>query len=384
MSEKIKSIFNDTKNFGLYVHIPFCKRKCSYCNFYSEPVDKYDTNRFIKAVRKELLQVNTDFVKTIYIGGGSPSSLPLSQLKELIEKINRRCHDIIEFTIECNPGQINPDMLKVVRDLGVNRLSIGAQSFNDKELQFLGRIHNCESITIAVEQARKIGFNNISLDLIFAICGSSQESWQESLDKAIALNPEHISAYSLTIESDTPLAQAIENGEIIEIDEIIDRAMYEQAICVLEKNGYKQYEISNFAKPGYECKHNLGYWQNLSYIGIGPSASSSNSKERTRNISDINAYVDAIENNQSSLEETIIISDTDRIYETAVLNLRTRYGIDITRFKQDTGKDPNFLFAEPIRIYCEQGLLAIENNRIFLTKKALPVADSILCDFASL
>ncbi|MBN2591313.1 MAG: radical SAM family heme chaperone HemW [Sedimentisphaerales bacterium] len=369
---------------GLYAHIPFCKSKCAYCNFYSEPVSLHDTNRLVQALLKELSQADTRLVRTIYIGGGSPSCLPLSELEELVKAIRSKCPNFVEFTIECNPGQVNPEMLELLYNLGVNRISIGAQSFDDNELKCLGRIHNSKAIETAMYQARQVGFKNISLDLIFAICGSTLQKWQESLDHAIALNPEHISAYSLTIEPETPLGKAIEEGKFSAIDESTDRAMYEQTIDVLTKAGYEHYEISNFAKPGYECQHNIGYWQNRPYIGIGPAAASSTGTCRMQNFSDIKTYVNAIESGQSCVEESILISDIERICETAVLNLRTIYGIDIEEFKQFTGQNPCLLFEEPIRIHCEQGLLNIENNRIFLTAKALPIADYVLCDFASL
>ncbi len=344
----------------------------------------HDTNRLINAIIKELSQADTRTVRTIYIGGGSPSCLPSSELEKLLIAIREKCPDFVEFTIECNPGQVNRDILSLFYHLGVNRISIGAQSFDDNELKCLGRIHNSQAIGKAVQEARQVGFKNISLDLIFAICGSTQKTWQESLNQAIALNPEHISAYSLTIESDTPLGKDIENGKYSPIDESTDKAMYEQAIESLAKAGYEQYEISNFAKPGYECMHNAGYWQNRPYIGLGPAAASSTGNCRNRNFSDIITYVNAIESDQSCVEESVPISEMERICETAVLNLRTRYGIDIKEFKQFTGQDPCELFAEPVRIHCEQGLLNIEKNRIFLTAKALPIADYVLCDFASL
>jgi oxygen-independent coproporphyrinogen III oxidase len=369
---------------GLYVHIPFCTSKCAYCSFYSEPVSLHDTSRMIQAIKKELSLADASSVRTIYIGGGSPSCLPVIQLCDLVKTIKEKCPQTEEFTIECNPGQVNSDMLKQLHGLGVNRLSLGAQSFNAVELEVLGRTHNCEAIKKAVQMARQAGFENISIDLIFAICGSTLTTWQASLEKAIALNPEHISAYSLTLEKGTSLTEAIAQGKYNAIDESTDREMYEQAIETLTEAGYEHYEISNFAKPGYECKHNMGYWQNLPYIGIGPAAASSSGSKRTQNFSDIKTYINAIESGLSPVEETVSISETERICETAVLNLRTKNGIDIKRFMQETGKDPLLLFAEPVRIHHEQGLLNIENDRIFLTAKALPIADYVLCDFAAL
>jgi oxygen-independent coproporphyrinogen-3 oxidase len=369
---------------GLYVHIPFCKSKCTYCAFYSEPVGIHNTGRLMKALHKELSQCDTRSVRTVYIGGGSPSCLPASQLYDLVKTVVYQCPDVEEFTVECNPGQVNPAMLRHLHDLGVSRLSMGAQSFDPEELKCLGRGHNAQTVSTAVHQARQAGFDNLSLDLIFAICGATPGTWQASLDQAIALNPDHISTYALTLEPNTSLMNAVAQGRLNAMDESADRAMYEQAISTLTRAGYEHYEISNFAKPGHACQHNLGTWQNRPYLGIGPSAASYMNDHRTQNVSDIETYVDALESDQSPVKESVFISPEDRICETAVLNLRTRHGIDVQRFIQDTGQDPHRLFAGPIQKHREQGLLTIEQDRLCLTARALPIADSVLCDFAAL
>jgi oxygen-independent coproporphyrinogen-3 oxidase len=369
---------------GLYVHIPFCVSKCAYCAFYSEPVGSHNTQRLMQAIHKELSQAETRSVRTVYIGGGSPSCLPGAQLFDLIETIVDRCPDFKEFTVECNPGQVTPVTLKRLHDLGVNRLSLGAQSFDPKELQCLQRGHDAQTIGTAVHQARHAGFENLSLDLIFAICGSTQTTWQASLDRAIALNPDHISAYALTLEPATPLAHAVARGRQNAVDEATDRSMYEQAIHTLTRAGYEHYEISNFAKPGHACEHNLGTWRNQPYLGIGPSAASYYNHHRTQNVSSIEAYVHALESEQSPVQESVLVTPTERICETAVLNLRTRHGIDVQGFTQITGQDLYSLFAGPIQKHREQGLLTIEQDRLCLTDRALPIADSVLCDFAAL
>ncbi len=369
---------------GLYVHIPLCMSKCPYCAFYSEPVGLHNTKRLMQAMHKELSQTDTRSVRTVYIGGGSPSCLPDAQLFDLIEAVVKQCVDIKEFTVECNPGQVTPAGLTRLHDLGVNRLSLGAQSFDPETLQSLQRGHNAQTIVTAVGQARQAGFENLSLDLIFAICGSTQVIWQASLDQAIALAPDHISAYALTLEPDTPLTRAVAQGQQNAVDEATDRAMYEQAIHTLAQAGYEQYEISNFARPGRACEHNLGTWQNLPYLGIGPSAASYDNNYRTQNVPDIKTYVHALESGQTPVQTSVFVTPTDRICETAVLNLRTRHGIDVQRFRQMTGQDPHRIFAGPIQRHCEQGLLAVEQNRLCLTARALPIADSVLCDFATL
>ena len=369
---------------GLYVHIPFCESKCTYCAFHSEPVQEHDTLRLIRAICRELSQADTHAVHTVYVGGGSPSCLPGSQLTDLVRTLVARCPNVTEFTVECNPGQVSYAGLRQLHNLGVNRLSMGAQSFDDTTLKVLGRNHDADTIETAVHQARQAGFRNLSLDLISAVCGSTPITWQASLDRAIALTPEHLSVYALTLEPGTPLARAVTQGRQMALDESADRAMYEQAIDTLVRAGYQHYEISNFAKPGFACKHNLGTWQNQPYRGIGPSAASYTGDRRTQNVSNIEAYIRTMESGQSPVEDSISIAHTDRICETAVLNLRTRRGIDVLRFRQTTGQDPLVLFAGPIKRHREQGLIAIEQDRLFLTAEALPIADSVLCDFAAL
>lgn len=369
---------------GLYVHVPFCAAKCAYCAFYSEPVHRHDTQRAMQAIHKELNLVDADSARTVYIGGGSPSCLPEPQLADLVQAVATRCPNVHEFTVECNPGQVSYALLRQLRDLGVNRLSMGAQSFDEATLKILGRNHTAETTETAVQHARQAGFKNLSLDLISAVCGSTPDIWQRSLDRAIALDPEHVSVYALSLEPGTALARAVSQGRQTAMDESTDRAMYEQAIERLTRAGYQQYEISNFAKPGRACRHNLGTWQNLPYRGIGPSAASYTGDLRTQNVSDIQAYCEAIESDQSPVEDSVCVTPEDRICETAVLNLRTRHGIHVQDFRQTTGQDPLLVFAEPIERHCERGLMAIEQNRLFLTDEALPIADSVLCDFAAL
>ena len=338
----------------------------------------------MQAIHKELSQADTRSVRTVYVGGGSPSCLPALQLFALVKAITDQCPNVKEFSVECNPGQVNPDMLTRLHDLGVNRLSMGAQSFDPEELQRLQRSHTAQAVRTAVHQARQAGFKNLSLDLIFALCGSTQATWQASLDQAIALDPDHISAYALTLEPNTPLALAVTEGQQNAMDAATDRAMYEQAMDTLTRAGYEQYEISNFARPGHACEHNLGTWQNLPYLGFGPSAASYDGHCRTQNVSSINTYVHALESGQSPVEESVLITPEDRICETAVLNLRTRHGIDVQRFIRNAGQDPHLLFAGPIQKHHKQGLLTVEQDRLYLTDRALPIADSVLCDFAAL
>ena len=380
---------------GLYVHIPFCEAKCRYCGFYSEPIKNHAPQRLVSAIIAELSEKRgqpalskvegTPFSphQTIYVGGGSPSCLPTEQLLRLIQEITSHWPKPEEFTIEVNPGQVSKDILSQLRTAGVTRLSIGAQSFNPDELTFLGRRHSAGETHRAVEVARQAGFENIGLDLIFAIPPSTLESWKYSLRSAINLDVQHISAYALSYEEGTPLQKSVEAGEVAPVDEEIDRQMYETTIDELEKAGFKQYEISNFAKPGFECKHNLNYWANKPYIGVGPAAGSYWNGKRTLNIADIKKYIEAIEQGTTVTDESETPDNTQIACETAVLNLRRRCGIILDEFENQTGFDAMKLFAEPIGRYRELGLIEAADGRLFLTRGALPIADSVLCDFST-
>ena len=368
---------------GLYVHVPFCRTKCRYCAFYSVPVAEYDAVAVVSAMIAELQQYELGKgIKNLYIGGGSPSCLPQELLLQLVNRLMLRCPSAEEFTVEVNPGQVNAILLNELRKAGVNRLSIGAQSFIQQELDFLGRTHTVDSIYDSVRLAEAAGFNNISLDLIFAVPGSTLKIWKHSLQSAIELDVQHISAYALSYEEGTPLQEVLSKGQVKPTDEETDRLMYETAIDELDRAGFQQYEISNFARDGFQCRHNLNCWENGSYVGIGPAAASYRSGTRSTNYPDIGRFVEAIENGQSAVAETETLTALERACETAVLNLRRRCGIDLAEFKTRTGFDALQLFAAPIRLYQKQGLINNENGHVFLTRQALAIADSILCDFA--
>jgi len=369
---------------SLYVHIPFCEKKCRYCSFYSEAVGRHDTKRFVKALVAELEMY--DFqraVRTIYIGGGSPTSLGGGLLLSLIKSITLCCKTAAEFTVEVNPGQVDLHLLKKLRKLNVNRLSIGAQSFNQSELDFLGRRHSPEDIEKAVIYGRKAGFENIGLDLIFAIPGGRDDYWVRSLRSAFYLGPQHISVYSLTYEPGSVLYEERQAGKLKPVDEETDREQYEFAIDELTRAGFIQYEISNFARGGFTCRHNLSYWKNKPYIGIGPAAASSYQNERKENINDIEKYIEAIEDGQLPSAEVQILSPLEVACETAVLDLRRMEGIDLEQFIIKTGFDARRIFDNSIdRLYC-QSLIEIKDGCLSLTPKAFPIADSVLSDFSS-
>lgn len=367
---------------SIYVHIPFCARKCRYCAFYSVPYDRRQALDLTEAVLRELdLYAIRRPVQTLYIGGGSPSVLPTELLLPFLQRLTERTGPVQEWSVEVNPAQADAELFAALRRLGVNRLSIGAQSFHQDELTFLGRLHQPEDIARCIRQARQAGLDNIGLDLIYAIPGSSLKSWKQSLQKAINQEIVHLSAYALTYEKGTPLFADLQAGRTAAIDEDTDRAMYETAIDVLTAAGFEQYEISNFARPGFACRHNLCYWDNRPWLGLGPSAASYFQGRRTHNYSDLTAYTAAITEGRFAFEQVQTPSPLEIACETAVLNLRKTAGIRPDLFQKQTGFDPFALFAEPIRKYVSLGLIEAGPASIRLTRPALAIADSILCDF---
>ncbi|NLH17316.1 MAG: radical SAM family heme chaperone HemW [Phycisphaerae bacterium] len=370
---------------SLYVHIPLCVRKCPYCGFYSEPVAQHNPARLVGALAQEVRQTVRDpQVPTVYVGGGSPTCMPMDLLGRLLYEITRTVRGFEEFTVEANPGQVDRPILQFLRNIGVNRLSLGGQSFQPQELKTLGRLHTVEQIVEAVEMAREVGFENIGVDLIFAIPGSTMESWRANLKRAIDLGVTHISTYALTYEEDTPLTADRDAGRITPIDEETDREMYELAIDMLTDAGYEHYEISNFARPGFACRHNLGYWANRPYNGVGPSAASHIQRRRCTRIADIRQYIHAVENELDPIAEIQETSALEFACETAVLNLRRIRGIDWAEYRATTGYDAMDLFAAVIEEHRKNGMLTVDDSGIRLTRPALPIADSILCDFSDI
>ena len=368
---------------SVYIHIPFCKSKCIYCGFFSKPPAKYDVEKLLDAEIAELKKSTFKKpVNTLYIGGGSPASIGAQMLCGFLSEIIKLTGNAEEFTVEINPADVNEIFLKKLFEIGINRISIGVQSFNDKELIFLGRRYSAKNAQQIIKTAKAAGFKNISLDLIFAIPGSTLRTWQQNLKNAIETDVTHISAYSLTYEKNTPLEKTRFNGKIKTVSEELDRKMYETAIEFLADAGFEHYEISNFAKPGFQCRHNLTYWKNDFYIGIGPAASSYIPNWRTENISDIDKHVECIENDKNPTSERIKISPVEKASQAAVLGLRLIKGINLTEYKQKTGFDIFELFKDSIEKNLKLNLLQLKNGYLSLTKNALPIADSVLCNFA--
>lgn len=370
---------------GLYVHIPFCPKKCDYCAFYSQPIiEPAKHQKFLDALKQELEArlIATDTVDTIFIGGGSPSILN-EKLISLAGDLLTRFSSVEEFTVELNPAHVTESLLTQLKQANVNRISIGVQSFVESELNTLGRNATLSQSVNALEVAKK-HFDNVNIDLIFAIPGQTCGSLEYSLETALSFNPEHISAYSLIYETDSILKQKLDSGVVEKTSQSLDRQMYYQVIDTLAAAGLEQYEISNFAKPSYQCKHNIKYWQNKNYLGIGPAAGSFYHRSRTMNIADTDKYIERISANQSPFVESAKPTDIEFACETAVLNLRLTAGVNLEQYKKQTSYDFSELFKAPLQKYIADGLILQNKNNIKLSRGALAIADSIVCDFSEI
>ena len=366
----------------IYIHIPFCVKKCAYCDFLSGPSGEERQQAYFKALKKEIRNVE-DFsgrpVVSVFMGGGTPS-VPDSRLTgEILDEIQTKfmMAPDAEITIEANPGTLSMKKLKDYRSHGVNRLSMGLQSPKEQELKKLGRIHTWEEFLENYSNAREVGFSNINVDLMFAIPGQKPEGWRENLRTVAALGPEHISAYSLIIEEGTPFADM----ELDLPDEDQEYEMYEDTVSILGEYGYRQYEISNYGKPGFACRHNKGYWQRTDYLGLGLGASSLLGDERFSNTSDMEEYLiksgrpDKIRVNSEKL--TI----EDKMAEFMFLGLRMTDGVEREKFRQCFDRDIEEVYGKVLKKYKDLLLLREKNGRIFLTRKGIHVSNTVMADF---
>ena len=381
---------------GLYIHIPFCASRCIYCGFYSTTSLKL-RQQYVDAVCREMIlrsersEVRGERVDTVYLGGGTPSQLTTDQLHQLFLYINKvyqlpsslgEAEGGSEITIEMNPDDVTAEYAAVLSQVGINRVSMGAQTFDDERLRFLHRRHTASQVRQAVDILRKASIRNISVDLMYGFPDETLDDWQRDIDAALALDVEHISAYCLMIEENTPLWKWInENGEW-RMDEELERQMYEMLIDKLTAAGYEHYEISNFAKPGYRSRHNSSYWQDIPYIGLGAAAHSytvleGSPSERTTvrswNVADIQQYIKAIERGELPSEQEVIDADThynDRI----TVALRTCDGLNLTTLSD---RHRRYCLKEAQR-FLDDGLLQLHDNRLTLTRKGLFVSDYIM------
>lgn len=440
---------------SLYLHLPFCVRKCRYCDFLSGPYDAAVRRRYLRALETEIqlsaetfsngkfslesfgngsfslesfgfLKRGADFVgdgnerlsaDTVFLGGGTPSLLDADELAHLMAVLSESFRILpgAEITMECNPGTVDREKLLAFREAGINRLSIGVQSFQDEELKLLGRIHTAEEAKQCVLDARWAGFDNISLDLISALPGQNIDQWMESLREAAALAPEHISAYSLILEDGTPLKEAALEGKLPHLpDEDEDRKMYHETRSFLAEHGYHRYEISNYAKKGFESRHNSGYWTGHPYLGFGIGAASFYADCRWSHTRSMTSYLQALESAgasagasaksdgeslssaekatghrcqeyaevlESIYEEKEILSERDRMAEFMFLGLRRMQGVSEAEFLRRFGRTMEEVYGSVLKRYQELHMLQREGGRIFLTERGIDVSNAVMADF---
>ena len=370
----------------LYVHIPFCVRKCQYCDFLSGPSDEETKDRYIEALLKEIraAEHTEDYeIVSVFIGGGTPSALKAEAIASIMRTLQEKfffCEDA-EVTIEANPGTVDPEKLTIYRNVGINRLSLGLQSTDAEELKLLGRIHSYEEFLKSYEWAREAGFSNINIDLMFAIPGQTGEAWRQHLYQVAELNPEHISAYSLIIEEGTPFAE--QNLDLP--DEDTEYQMYEDTAEILERYGYRQYEISNYAKQGYMCRHNAGYWQRLEYLGFGLGASSLYGGMRFSNTHQMQEYLKESRNPDRKPEQirkdVTVLSRNEQIEEFMFLGLRMTEGISEKKFEENFNVRLMDIYGDILQKYEETGFMEHIETKWRLTRKGIHVSNHILADF---
>lgn len=364
---------------GLYVHIPFCIKKCAYCDFNSFAACGMEKKSYLSALFGELEKYRDEAVDTAFIGGGTPTSLESGELYALLCKINE-CFSIdknAEYTVEANPKTLDAEKLTVMKNGGVNRISIGVQSFCDDELKRIGRIHTAEEAKETVRLAQDCGFDNINIDLMLDLPGQTMKSFKKTLAEAVDLGTRHISCYSLILEDGTPLFDEFENGDLDLPDEELERDMYEYACGFLAKNGFCQYEISNFANPGYESRHNLKYWQCKEYIGVGLSAHSYDDGKRFSNTDDFSEYI----SRHYSSGTFDKLTEKDMMSEFMFLGLRMTKGVSERDFYARFGKEMKSVFKKPLEKFVKNGFLKEENGYIRLSHSAVSVSNSIMCEF---
>ena len=368
---------------GIYIHIPFCKSRCIYCGFYSTTLLDL-RKKYINAVCREM-ELRKNYIRepfsTIYLGGGTPSLLDEAELTKLFLYINN-VYDVdrnAEITMECNPDDITPEFTNMLSHLPINRVSMGAQTFADSRLRLLHRRHNSDEVKHAVKLLREAGIKNISIDLMFGFPDESLSQWKEDISAAMALNVEHISAYSLMYEEDTPLWKMLDTGKVKEIDEELSLTMFKELVCQLTDAGYEHYEISNFARPGYRSRHNSSYWHQVPYIGLGAAAHSFDLNSRQWNVADLKLYIEEINNGIIPMEREELDNDTtfNDIITTA---LRTSDGIDLNAMETRLGKRYRNTLISAAGKHLEQGLLEIRHDRLRLTAEGIFISDMVMSD----
>ena len=373
---------------GLYIHIPYCIHKCGYCDFNSHPIKQDEMDHYIDALVVEMkhyakIYTNTNIIKTIFLGGGTPTTLNPFQLERILKEcVNEfTIASNAEITIEANPATVGIELMKSIRTMGYNRISIGVQSFDKAELKLLDRAHGPKEIHSTVDCARKAGFDNLSLDLMFAVPNQSLSSWENNLNKALEKNPEHLSTYNLTIEQGTAFSKLQSNGKLIMPDDDHQLELYKKTIERLTKKGFHHYEISNFAHRGKECKHNITYWENKNTLGLGAGASSYMNGTRFKNINLPAHYIRQVKEKKIAVEHSETLEPRQAMGETIMLGLRLLQGISIHQFEKRFHISFINLFRNIISALKEKELVIIEKDYLRLSQKGLFWADSVTLEF---
>lgn len=369
---------------GLYVHIPFCKTRCAYCNFFSttalNQIERYIANLDRELdLRKDYL--STDTLATLYWGGGTPSLLSFQHCKTIMGHIKSHfsLEPMSEITLEANPDDITEECLNLWLDLGFNRLSIGIQSFDDKLLKLVNRRHTSQQAINAVETAQRAGFRNISIDLIYGLPGQTLEDWKKDICRTLQLDVQHVSAYGLSYEEGTPLYIRCQNKEIVPSDDDLYNQMYDLMCVELQRAGFERYEVSNFAKPYCRSRHNSSYWHDVSYMGIGPGAHSYNGQVRQWNVENLQLYMDSLEKGHLPLEEETI-DRTTHFNETLMLALRTAEGLDLSRLARTFGQEEADECQRKAQPYIAKGLLCLQENCLVPTQLGFHWLNAMIAD----
>ncbi|NMS89937.1 oxygen-independent coproporphyrinogen III oxidase [Clostridioides difficile] len=387
---------------GLYIHIPFCVKKCKYCDFNSYKMDIDSKRRYIedlkiemelysnklskdnKYKKKEDYHLNSnDTITSIFVGGGTPSILTSNEIREIFTSVREMFNvdENAEITIECNPGTLTLEKLKTMKDIGINRLSIGLQAVQEQHLNFIGRIHTYEEFEKNYKDALSVGFKNINIDLMYSLPNQTLCDWKETLQKVSNLNPTHISAYSLILEEGTELYNMYESNKFELIDENVDIEMYEYTINYLKSKGYNQYEISNYSKEGYNCEHNILYWECEHYIGLGAGASGYINKNRYSNLESLDEYHLSLAKREKPIQESEVLSEKDMIEEKIFMGLRMNKGIKFKDFKKNFGLDFREKYSKQIEMLLDRKLINQSFEGIQLTQKGREISNSIFIEF---
>ena len=366
------------KPTSAYVHIPFCTQICYYCDFSKVFIKNQPVDSYLEHLLQEFHSYDIQKLRTLYIGGGTPTALSASQLEVLLEGLTKNLDlsMLEELTIEANPGDLDADKIAVLQNSAVNRVSLGVQTFDDKMLKKIGRSHTEKDIYENIDRLKLAGFDNISIDLIYALPGQTMEQVKENVAKAIGLDIPHMSLYSLILENHTVFMNRMRRGKLPLPKEELEAEMFEYIIAELEKAGFEHYEISNFSKTGFESRHNLMYWDNDEYYGIGAGASGYVDGVRYKNHGPIRHYLKAVEEGSARINEEHL-SQREQMEEEMFLGLRKKSGVSKVRFEEKFGTSFEDLYGQVVRDLCHQGLLQVEGQQIRMTKKGLFLGDTV-------